>query len=232
MKSYWSIPGPSQAPQSQCVAFDKLDGSNLRFEWHRKRGWSKFGTRHRLFDSTDPDFGSAIDIFMRSYAEGIERVCRDNKDYRSVQEIVAFCEFFGPSSFAGLHDPNEPKTLVLFDLNVHKRGFVLPRNFIKDFGHLGVPDVVFEGNFGPQLVDAVKSGKINVSCEGVVCKGILHGKRKSDQHGLWMAKIKTRNWIEKLRNLAAADVRYQQTMIENLKEQGLIDDKQDCRQLD
>jgi hypothetical protein len=26
------------------VAFDKLDGSNIRAEWDRKKGWHRFGT--------------------------------------------------------------------------------------------------------------------------------------------------------------------------------------------
>ena len=27
-----------------CLAFDKIDGSNVRFQWNRKRGFYKFGT--------------------------------------------------------------------------------------------------------------------------------------------------------------------------------------------
>ena len=27
------------------IGFDKLDGSNIRCEWSRKRGWYKFGTK-------------------------------------------------------------------------------------------------------------------------------------------------------------------------------------------
>jgi hypothetical protein len=223
MKVYWEIPGPSQAPHGPCIAFDKLDGSNLRYEWHKKRGWSKFGTRQRLFDANDPHFGGAIDLFLSTYAEGVERVIRDNKDYRGVDEAIAFCEFFGPSSFAGQHDPSEPKTLTLFDVNIHKRGIVPPRDFIRNFGHLGIPRVVFEGNFGPQLISDVREHRLAVTCEGVVCKGILHGKRKSDQHGLWMSKIKTKTWLTKLKEFAANDECFKLAMTQNFQEQGITD---------
>ncbi len=33
MKEYWEIPGPSSAPiGNPCLAFKKLDGSNIRYE--------------------------------------------------------------------------------------------------------------------------------------------------------------------------------------------------------
>jgi len=173
------------------IAFDKLDGSNLRFGWQRKKGWHIFGTRTRLFDASNPEYGCAIELFKQTYAEGIEKVIRDNKDYRGVTECIAFCEFFGPSSFAGWHDffdPNcvtpEPKELVLFDVNIHKRGFVLPREFLNNFRHLKIPKVIYEGRFGPQFVDDIKESRYPVTLEGVVCKGIIEGKKKNPQHGL------------------------------------------------
>lgn len=49
--------------------FDKIDDSNLHFEWNRKRGWHKFGTRTRLFNEADWQFGRAIPLFQRSLAE-------------------------------------------------------------------------------------------------------------------------------------------------------------------
>jgi hypothetical protein len=53
---------PREFSEFEAYVFDKLDGSNLRFEWKRKGGWYKYGTRHRLFDATDPGFGSAIEL--------------------------------------------------------------------------------------------------------------------------------------------------------------------------
>lgn len=65
MKTYPSIPrSTGQSFQEyDAYVFDKLDGSNLRFEWSRKKGWVKYGTRRRLFDTTDPVFGEAITLF-------------------------------------------------------------------------------------------------------------------------------------------------------------------------
>ena len=47
MKSYPSIPKFSFG-DIKLHTFDKLDGSNLRFEWTKKKGWYKFGTRSWL----------------------------------------------------------------------------------------------------------------------------------------------------------------------------------------
>ena len=46
------------------VAFDKLDGSNIRAEWDRKRGWHRFGSRRRLLDASDPLLGQAIQLIL------------------------------------------------------------------------------------------------------------------------------------------------------------------------
>ena len=53
----------------ECICFNKLDGSNLRFEFSFKGGWYKFGTRNRLFDKSDKDYGQAIDLFTKKYIE-------------------------------------------------------------------------------------------------------------------------------------------------------------------
>jgi len=44
MKSYPSIPG-KHTNGIPLTVFDKLDGSNIRAEWSKKRGFYKFGTR-------------------------------------------------------------------------------------------------------------------------------------------------------------------------------------------
>lgn len=218
MKTYWSIPGPSKAPQGPCIAFYKYDGSNLRFEWTRKRGWWKYGTRMRLFDENDPEYGEAVGIFNETYADDIEDVLRTNKNYRGVEKVTVFCEFYGPSSFAGWHVWEEAHELMLFDVEIHKKGFVLPRAFVDDFGHLKSADVIYEGNCTRQFVEDVKNGQYPVA-EGVVCKGVITGKKKSEQHGLWMAKVKTRRWIEELKRRAAKDLAFRRALQENLQEQ-------------
>ena len=221
MKSYWSIPGTKDSASIglPCLAFYKSDGSNIRAEYHRKRGWYKFGTRNVLIDRTNPDFGLAIDLFMNTLAEGIEKVLQDNKVYRGNEGALAFFEFYGPNSFAGWHNPIDPKEVTLFDVNINKKGFVLPRDFADHFGHLKSAPVVYDGNFSLEFISAVREGKIAGLKEGVVAKGITPGCKR-DQHGLWMAKIKTNSWLSELKQKAAIHPElYKNSLTENLHEQ-------------
>jgi len=229
MKEYLSIPGADahSAPKGMsCIAFKKYDGSNLRFEWDRKKGWHMFGTRRRLFDRSDPEYGCAIDIFLNKYASGIEAVIKKEKHFRGVREVICFGEFFGPYSFGGQHDPahpaldprwtagdhlanpggpgsNDPKDVVVFDVNVHKKGLMTPREFVNTFSHLPVAEVVYEGNMNPSFIKDVREGTRTGPgwiltaplVEGVVCKG-LTGK---PPHGIWMTKIKTYAYLAELK---------------------------------
>lgn len=192
MKEYPSIEGPKNADPLPCTAFYKYDGSNLRFEWSRKGGWYKFGTRTRLFNESDPEYGCAIEIFQNTYGDSIVKAIRESKDYRHAESVVAFCEFFGKESFAGQHKPDDPKELVLFDVNVYKKGILGPREFLKTFGHLKVPPVVYTGPFDEEFVRDVREGKYPVF-EGVIAKG-----GNGANHNLWMRKVKTWAYLEEL----------------------------------
>jgi hypothetical protein len=183
-----------------CISFQKLDGSNLRFEYSRKsKRWYKFGTRRRLFDKSDPDFGSAIDLFSAKYGEALAKIFHDTKEWKGAEYMVAFAEFLGPHSFSGIHDPvklkvenNDPKDLILFDLDVHRRGLISPREFVKRFEHLHAAEVVYDGPLTQEFFNEVRNGgkfKLN---EGVMCKG-------GSGHDLWMCKIKTLEYLDRLK---------------------------------
>lgn len=190
MKFYPSIPYHDRHTlDAPCHAFYKYDGSNLRFEWSKKSGWYKFGTRNRLFDHTDPDFGSAVDLFLNGLADGIQKVFRD--EYKQSDRAIVFAEFFGPSSFAGQHVKEEPKDLVLFDVNLHKKGILGPAEFVKEFGHLRSAEVVYQGPFSEEFISEVWEGKRQL-VEGVIAKG-------GNGHSLWMRKVKTAAYKEKLK---------------------------------
>ncbi len=222
MKTYWEIQGPNKAPQQPCIVFNKYDGSNFRAEWSKKRGWYKFGTRHRMIAPGDEQWSHAIELFMKTYSEDLNKTFRDNKDLRKSSDIfTVFCEYFGPNSFAGWHDPSDKdRELMLFDVNVHKKGIMLPRDFIKHFKHLKIAEVVWEGNFSKQFVQDVKDGKI-VTGEGVVAKGVNQKKGKSAQHGLWMAKCKTKWWMDELTKRVGENPEiYKKVFEDNKKEQG------------
>lgn len=185
---YWGLP---------IIAFDKLDGSNLRFEYSPKRGFYKFGTRNMMIDRNSSPFGFAIDIFLDKYEKELTEVFK-SKQYRNSQSFVCFAELIGMTkSEFGQHDfENDLFDVILFDINEYKKGFIPPRQFIKDFQHCGIPDIIYEGNLNMDLVKDIKSNKYNLK-EGVVCKGLIPNKKN---HNLYYCKIKTDNWFDRLRN--------------------------------
>jgi hypothetical protein len=187
MLSYPSIDGSSKAPLGKpCMAFYKYDGSNLRFEWQPKQGWYKFGTRTQLFNATSPTFGPAIPRFVNTM--GADIVARVRDEYRGMQRIVAFCEWFGPNSFAGIHtDPYDKMELRLIDTSLYKRGFMRPRDFWKMFRDMPTcAQLIYDGNLNQSFIDDVRRGCYPV-WEGVVAKG--------DD---FMVKIKTDAYFKKL----------------------------------
>ena len=201
MKEYCSIQGPNKAPQSPCIAFYKYDGSNFRAEWSKKRGWYKFGTRRTIIDESSELFGPAIKVFLDTYGDDLPKILKDNKTYRNAEKVTVYCEYFGPSSIGMFHDWDELHSIgevMLFDINIHKRGFVLPRDFIKHFGQLKIAEVIYDGNFNKQFVQDIWEGKYDVK-EGVVAKGVNPRKKGRPEHGLWMAKCKTKWWIQEIR---------------------------------
>jgi hypothetical protein len=188
------MPHWSSSPLGRpCHAFEKLDGSNFRAEWAPKRGWSKFGSRHHLIDERDEQLGLAVTLFKAKYADELARRFAD-KSWRKlgVRQFIVFCEYLGPNSFAGSHvDPPEAMDVVLFDINPVPRNFLAPREFLREFGDLHVPELLYEGNFNREFIDRVRRGELGVA-EGIVAKG-MQGKLP------WMAKVKTDAWFERLR---------------------------------
>jgi hypothetical protein len=170
-----------------CIAFYKYDGSNLRWEWSLKRGFYKYGSRTQLFDQTSEQFGEAIPLFQDLMAKDIANIVTD--EYGRTERIIAFTEFFGENSFAGTHVLEDKKHLILFDVSVYKKGFIEPRKFVKMFGACPwTAKVVYEGNMNIPFIEDIRNGKYPVY-EGVICKG-----------DGWSAKIKTLEYLERLKN--------------------------------
>lgn len=188
MKSYPSI--PSSTGQSffefDAMIFDKIDGSNLRFEWSKKKGWYKYGTRTQMIDHTDPVFGPAIDLWKSTTGADLARIALDRK----WDHVLAFAEFWGSKSFAGTHDLTEPHQLTLFDIAINKKGIVGPQTFLKYCGTLNTPRYLGRHHWTREFVASVKRGELlNITFEGVVGKA-------GDGHKLMMSKAKTQNWID------------------------------------
>jgi len=198
MKDYGSIPKVlAEFVGRECIGFKKYDGSQIRSEWSRKKGWHKWATRGHLFDKTDVTFGCAIDAF--SSQDLVAKAIVDN--YPKVESAVAFMEFVGPHSFAGIHDPvvlkvehNDPKKLILFDVNVHKRGLVSPEDFVNIFRHCCSAEVLYQGKLTEEFIKDVREGKYPAD-EGLVCKGLL---KPDNLHSRWQCKIKTWDYLKRI----------------------------------
>lgn len=175
-------------------AFDKLDGSNMRYEFNKKSGWYKFGTRNILLDKTDPIFGDAIPIFLDKYAHDLEYVFKHK--YSSVHNFVVFGEFLGENSFAGRHIDTDIKDVTLFDVNVYKKGFISPKEFIDNFGHLDIPKLIYKGKFNEEFINMIKND--TELEEGVIVKGV---RKTKGSEIVWMTKIKTNQYIAKVKEL-------------------------------
>lgn len=192
MKHYPSIPRSTGQSfrEFEAYVFDKLDGSNLRAEWTRKKGWGKFGTRERLFDESDEVFGEAIKLFTETIAPNVDPIVHDNR----WDQVTVFMEFYGPQSFAGQHVKEDPKTLTVFDINPYKKGILGPREFLDLFKRVPhvTPRYLGRMNWTRGFVEEVRLGKIpGITFEGVVGKA-------GEGHKLIMAKAKTQAWVDKV----------------------------------
>lgn len=197
MIEYPTIQNSSKAPRKPCIAFEKLDGSNMRVKWTQKKGFSLFGSRTQLIDASHPHLGGVVEVFKRDYEEKLVDII--NKNFRGEREVVVFGEYFGPSSFAGIHT-DEPKKFVLFDVLVgHKNEkFLLPQEFIKLFdGKVEIPRVIYRGNLSDQFIKEIRENKYDLF-EGVICKGTE--RSGAYRGGVWMCKIKTQKYFDLLKN--------------------------------
>lgn len=194
MKTYPSI---SREPSGgKYYIIDKLDGSNMRAEWHPKKGFWKFGSRTQLVDTQSGPLG-ALSIPLMKAQEG---TIGASLAAMGAQEATCFFEFFGPSSFAGVHKWDEQGfKAVLFDASIYKKGFLKPHEFYRAFGHNTVlPDVLHIGNVTQDIVQEIRNGTLaGMSYEGVVCKGAPL-KNGYPPH---MFKIKSQAWIDRVKSL-------------------------------
>ena len=193
MIHYPSIVKLSQIPEryreSSFYTFAKEDGSNLRFEWTKNQGWHKYGSRTLLIDKQTPLFGQAIDLFQDTLAKDIEKVAYHN----NWQQLVIFAEYFGPNSFAGMHQLTDSMQLTPFDAHVYKHGFLAPERFVELFGHLPIAKFLGKFVWNQDFIQQVKAASLeNIAFEGVV------GKIK-DKQNVVMVKAKTNRWISKVK---------------------------------
>lgn len=207
MLQYPSILGIKKVPLGHpMVAFYKYDGSNLRFEWSPKKGWNKFGSRTQMIDNKHEVFGQGIEMFQDTMADVIIERLKNAypKQFKNINRVTAFAEFYGENSFAGTHEPEDEKHLKLFDVFLFQKGFILPDEFVNIFGSWEhTAEVVYKGKLNEEFVQRVRHNAIadNRLNEGVICKG-QNDKIQFKTYGssLWMTKIKTFDYINRLKN--------------------------------
>ena len=182
--------------------FDKLDGVNLRWAWRAGRGWHKQGTRTRLFDASDPEFGPAVALFSETLAAPLERIARKAR----WGSLLVFTEYHGPHSFVGLAPPGDPMMLTVFDAAPDEGDLLAPSDFRRAFeGVISTPAYLGFERWTRGLVERVRAGEMSgLTFEGVVGKtGASVSERRAgrDRFGLIMAKAKTQAWIDKVQSL-------------------------------
>lgn len=198
MREYQSIPYYRDRFNGQYVyAFNKLDGSNIRVEYSKKKGFYKFGSRTKLIDETSTQFGQAVHLFYINFKDKLLYIINNNKRLAKAKEIVFFFEYYGDNSFAGMHDPNDEMKLVLIDVWEHT--LIKPKDFIDWFSSVNIPTLIYEGILDHDFCDDIRKNKYNLM-EGVVLK--------TDKH---MFKLKTDEWLTKVK-VKYGDVRYNEEL--------------------
>lgn len=192
MKQYPSI--SREIVDRPIIAWGKIDGSNIRAEWNKKyKGFVKFGSRKVLIDETHEQLGKSINLIKTKYEKDLTDIFKKEQ----FEEVVCFFEFFGPSSFAGVHNQDEQHDVVLFDLDVYKKGLLPPREFMKLTGRIDTVSVLYQGKPTQEFIKSVYESTLeNMPLEGVVCKGL---PIKNGYPPLSF-KIKSKKWLDMVKD--------------------------------
>ena len=169
--------------------FDKLDGSNLRFEWSKKKGFHRFGSRRKLIVPKTPILGEAISLFLDTMSEELINRFKDKK----YEKVTVFAEYYGDNSFSGQHLDTDDMKLSLIDIAPYKKGILNPDEFLQFTEGIDRAKLLFEGFLSEKDVLSIKSGNLEgMTFEGVICK------IKDLKKGPVMFKVKNKEWLDKL----------------------------------
>jgi hypothetical protein len=169
--------------------FDKLDGSNIRVEWNRKKSFCKFGSRNRMIDESELILGKAIPL-----VKALEGKFHDLFIQKKQQRVILFFEFYGSNSFAGFHEEDDEFRVTLIDASLYKKGMIEPKEFIRWFEEFDTARFLYHGNINQPFIESVESGALEgMTYEGIVGKAVVNPKRAPV-----MTKIKSNDWLSKL----------------------------------
>jgi hypothetical protein len=197
MKTYPTIPH-LLATDRPLYLFAKLDGSNIRAEWSGG-GW-RLGSRRKVL-SEGLLAEEVPGLFEQTFAEPLAAIFRA----KGWSKATAYFEFHGPGSFAGQHI-DEPHTLTLLDVAVHRRGILLPGDFLATFGHLPCAALLHHGPLTPAIRARIEDGTLpGMPPEGIVAKGDWY---VSPGRPL-MFKHKSRAWLARLREKCTSEEEFE-----------------------
>lgn len=199
MKQYPSIQREIVTSQP-IIAFDKLDGSNIRAEFSTKKGFHKFGSRKQMLgEDSSSILRYSIPLIIEKYTDVFNEIMKILG--KNTRNITGFFEFWGPNSFAGTHEQTDigKFDVVLFDLDVYKLGLLEPKMFLEltTASKAKTPNALFVGTATKTFVESVIESTLEgMTFEGVVCKG----KPLKRGYLPLMFKIKSKAWLDKLLN--------------------------------
>lgn len=194
-------------------AFNKLDGQNFAVKYNpRKKVFDAFGSKKRMVDENDEQFGNTVRYFKNSnIPDTLIEIVKENSGkkglFSGIDEITFYFEWFGEHSFAGRHDPSDELKLYLIDIFLKKKGYIEPKQYYEIFCNderLDTPELIYKGILTNDFVkeiwdnDWTKEGcKYPMVKEGVVCRmsHLMKGQR------LPKVKFKTKWWIDRLHEL-------------------------------
>lgn len=191
MKQYDSIKSfdfKSKIVKENIYVFDKLDGSNVRCEVDKKGNILQYGKRHGLLDNQTPYLIEAKDLINEKYGPHFKQLMSSNK-----WEFATFYfEFLGKSSYCGRHFC-EPHDVVLFDIDVYKKGVLPPDVFLDKTKGLHTATLLSMETLDEKLSMKVFNDQLpGITFEGVICKGPIDAKTKKP----FMVKLKTKKWYD------------------------------------
>lgn len=201
MQDYPSIERGYIVKGEPIYAFDKMDGSQIRAEWTKKKKFWKFGTRKQLISKSkirgDKGWGEAVWLVLEKYEKDLHDIFVKERYLKA----TCFFEFYGKNSFAGRHY-DEEHTVTLFDIKANKKGLLPPKEFLKVTNGVDRAKLLYYGNANEPFIETVRNGELEgMTFEGVVCKA-----QRMKTYGLpIMFKLKNKAWLEKLKGFCKGD---------------------------
>lgn len=213
MKHYNSIPriqDDGTLKGDEVWAFNKLDGQNFCAKFSVKnKEFGPFGSRRKLVDETDDQFGKTVEFFKNSgIPDELKKIVKENsgkgKLFNGASEITFFFEWYGDNSFAGFHVDGDRMHLALIDVDIKKKGYIEPKDFYELFGNnpvIEIPELIYKGKLTDEFINEIKNNdwtkdgcKYPTVKEGVVCRRstILRGQKMPK------VKFKTVWWLTEL----------------------------------